>query len=85
MVVSVVVMISFVVSWLVVAEVLDNPKMCFLKGRWVGSNLFRYLEGFLVGDPGYFLWVVLRSVVEVSGFGVVTVVDVRESRYYQIR
>ena len=41
-----------------------------------------YFEGFFVGIPGNFLIVVLFLVVVVSGFGVVTVVDVRESRYY---
>ena len=79
-VVCVVTTLSFVVS-LVVEEVLGGPNLSFLKGRIVGANRFPYLEGFLDGMAGYFLWVELFDVVVVLGLGVVTVVEVSESLY----
>ena len=79
-VVCVVMTLPLVVS-LVVEDVLDSPNLCFLNGRIVGENLLPYLDGFLVGLAGYFLWVELLGVVVVLGLVVATVVEVRESLY----
>ena len=74
---------SFIVS-LVVEEDLESPNLCLLNGRIVGENLLLYFEIFLFGLPGYILSARLLDFVVVAviiGFGVVVVVEVKESLY----